>query len=330
MACCCSRGSASGSSMVARDARDDVGAVGLLAVEHRVHRGRGAGGQVEQGGDDGGGAEVEGDRVAGAGGVAVLDVDQQLVDDDRRDLEVAAPQHLRQPAQRVQRGTYVEVVDRLGQPGEVGPLVVQRRLGELDVALLHGRPQDHLPADTDGGGLGPGGQRRHLDLQVLHRRDPAGEPPAVAQLLVVERTRVQPGDRRGVVGDADLALLAGAVPATGGVDRDAVPAGRVEHGHARRHGDVAIGRTEAQVHPAGAVVRGRLGAGRRGQRVDAAFAAEAVDALGRGDRCLAGHVSPPVPVWLGARRSSRSPTRRGRAAGRRRVRPRRSAACGRP
>ena len=80
--------------------------------------------RVEQGGDHRGGAEVEGDRVAHvAGGVAGLDVDQVLVDDHRGHLEVGLPQHRRQPAQHVQVGLRLEVVDRVEQPGQVGALV---------------------------------------------------------------------------------------------------------------------------------------------------------------------------------------------------------------
>ena len=46
------------------DPGDHVAAEGLLLVEHRGHRDRGAGDQVEQRGHHRGGAEVEGDRVA--------------------------------------------------------------------------------------------------------------------------------------------------------------------------------------------------------------------------------------------------------------------------
>ena len=48
------------------DPGDHVPAEGLLPVEHRGHRERGAGADVEQRGDHGGGAEVEGDGVAGS------------------------------------------------------------------------------------------------------------------------------------------------------------------------------------------------------------------------------------------------------------------------
>ena len=72
-----------------RDARDDVAAEGLLGVEQRLDRERLAGLEVEQRGHHRGGAEVEGERVAGARRVARLDVDHLLVDDDRGDLEGA-------------------------------------------------------------------------------------------------------------------------------------------------------------------------------------------------------------------------------------------------
>ena len=62
-------------------------------------------------------------------------------------------------------------------PLEVGPLVGQGRLGQLEVALLHRRAQDDLAADPDRGRLGPGDQRRHLDLQVAGRPAP-GRPAA--------------------------------------------------------------------------------------------------------------------------------------------------------
>ena len=62
------------------DARDDVGAERLLAVQHRRDGDGRAGREVEQRRDDGRGAEVEGDAVAALGRVAGLDVDQQVVD----------------------------------------------------------------------------------------------------------------------------------------------------------------------------------------------------------------------------------------------------------
>ena len=66
-----------------------------------------------------------------------------------------------QPAQRVEVDPQLEVVDRLDQPGHVGALVGQRRLVELDIALLDRRAQDDLAPDADGRRLRPGHHRRH-------------------------------------------------------------------------------------------------------------------------------------------------------------------------
>ena len=79
-------------------------------------------------------------------------------------------------------------------------LVLERRLVELEVALLHGRAQDHVPADPDERRLRAGLQRRHLDDEVLLRLRAAGEAPAGPQLVGRERTRV----------DRPRAALAGA------------------------------------------------------------------------------------------------------------------------
>jgi hypothetical protein len=169
----------------------------LLPVEHRGDADGSPGDQVEEGGHDRRGAEVEGDRVAGRGGVAGLDVDQGLVDDHRRHLEVRLAEHLRQPTQGVEVGDRLEVVDRVEQPGQVRALVLERRLGQLDVPLLDRWPQDDLPADADGGGLGAGDQGRYDDVVVAGRLDQAGQPPAGVELTGAERARVVSRDRRG-------------------------------------------------------------------------------------------------------------------------------------
>ena len=142
--------------------------------------------------------------------------------------------------QRVQVDPGLEVVERREQPFQVAELVGQPRLGQLDDALLHGGAQDDLPADADGRGLRPGDQRRHLDLDVALGGGQAGEPPARAQLVGIERPRVQPGDRQLPVDDPDLALAARSVPAAGRVDRDAVPARGVEQGDPGGHADAPL------------------------------------------------------------------------------------------
>ena len=107
------------------DPGDHVAAEGLLLVQSRGDGHRGAEREVEQRGHDRGGAEVEGDRVAHFAGVARLDIDQGLVDHDGGHLEVGLAQHLREPPQHRQVDGQLQVVDRLGQPGEVGALVGQ-------------------------------------------------------------------------------------------------------------------------------------------------------------------------------------------------------------
>ena len=322
------------------DPGDHVAAEGLLAVEHRGHRERGAGGDVEQGRDHGRGPEVERDRVAPAGGVTRLHVDEGLVDDHRGHLEVGLAQHAGQPAQHVQVGRRGQVVDRGEQPVEVGALVGQGRLVELDVPLLQGRPQDHLPADTDGGGLGARGQRRYVDLEVAGRLHQAGQPPPVVELLAGEGAQVVARDRARPL-DPDPALVAGAVAAAGGVDGDAVPRRGVEDRDAGRHPHRALGRRrvaagldgERELDPAGAVVRDRLGAGRLEQALPADLVDEEVAArevggiVGRpvghagsprgrerSERSR-GVLTPLLPASCGGPRSRPCPTRRGRAAG---------------
>ena len=161
----------------------------LLSIDATASRG--AGREVEQGGHDGRRAEIERDGVAPVGGVAGLDVDEHVVDDHRGDLEVGLAQHRRQPPQRVQVDAQLEVVDRGEQRWQVGALVGERRLGQLDVALLDGRTQDHLAADADGGRLRPGDQRRHVDSQVARSPGQAGQPPAVARAGRRERAYVE-------------------------------------------------------------------------------------------------------------------------------------------
>ena len=179
-----SRASVSGSIIVAliRVITSPPNGCCLLSID--AHRDRRAGDQVEQGRDDGRRAEVEGDARAGARVVSPASTSIRMSSTITAVTSKSlAAQHGRQPTQRVQVDPQLEVVDRGEQPLEVGLLVLQGRLGELDVALLDGRPQDHLAADADRRGLGPGGQRRHVDGQVVGRLHQAGQPPAGAQLV---------------------------------------------------------------------------------------------------------------------------------------------------
>ena len=162
-----------------RDAADHVGAVGLLPVEDRAHGDRRPRREVEQRRHDGRGAEVERDAEHAPGRVAGLDADQLVVDDDGRDLPVARAHELRQRAHDVDADAQLEVVHGREDALEVARLILQRGLGELEVALLHARAQDHLAPDADGRRLGPRLQRRHVDHEVA--RWPARGTPAASR-----------------------------------------------------------------------------------------------------------------------------------------------------
>ncbi len=135
------------------------------------------------------------------GRVAGLDVDQQVVDDDAGDPVVglragrAAAAAARSASTRSSRSS---IASR--RRCEVGALVGERRLVELDVALLQGRMQDHLPTDADGGRLRPG--RRAAARRRRGRAaacGAAGEPPAVGELGLARtraRRAARPGRRR--------------------------------------------------------------------------------------------------------------------------------------
>ena len=193
------------------------------------------------------------------GRVARLDGDQLLVDDHRRDLEVRAAQHAAELAQHLERRRAARGRrSRRAARCDVRALVLERRLLELDVALLHRRAQDHVAPDADERRLGPRLQRRHVDHEVLARGRAAGQPPAGAQL-------VGPNARGSTVltgtspsQHLHLALLARPVAAAGGVDRDAVPARGVEDRRAARHAHLGAVGQEAQPHPLGAVRSGGL------------------------------------------------------------------------
>ena len=217
------------------DPRDHVGAERLLRVEDRAHGKRLPGLEVEQRRNAGRRAEVVGNRMAPRGRVARLHVQQQVVDDDGRHVPVRVAQCLAERTQELERHAQLEVVHRGEDALEIGDLVLERRLRQLEMALLYRRPEDHVPADSDERRLRPRLQERHLDHEVLLRLRAAGEAPPGLQLVGRERARV---DRRELLpprGDAHLALLAGAVAAARRVDRDAVPARAVEQRRAGRN-----------------------------------------------------------------------------------------------
>jgi hypothetical protein len=104
--------------------------------------------------------------VQTAGRVPRLDVDEQLVDDHRRNPVVGVAEDPRQPSQHAHLDAQLEIVDRLLKAVEVAALVVERGLLELDVALLQRRVQDHLSADADGSRLRSRDERRHVDHEI--------------------------------------------------------------------------------------------------------------------------------------------------------------------
>ena len=213
-----------------RDAGDHVGAVGVLAVQARVHRERLARRQVEQRRDDRRRAEIEGEGVTALGRVAGLDRDQLVVDDDRSHVVAGLPEDATELAKDAKRRLELQVVHRREHALEIRYLILEVRLVQDEMALLHRGAQDHVAADTRKRGLGARLQRRHLDDEVVERVRPAREAPAVGELVRRERARVEIRDADRTVDDAHLALLARAVPAAGRVDRDRVPAGCVEDG----------------------------------------------------------------------------------------------------
>ena len=210
-------GSASGSIIVAliRVITSPPNGCCLLSIE--AHRDRRAGGEVEQRGDDGGGAEVEGDRVAAVGGVAGLDVDQGLVDDHRGHLEVglrAAPS----AAGAARAGRAVSSRSSIASSSrcQVGALVLQGRLGRAR------RTASAPPAAGS-----PGGRRRRsrpwAGWSAAARR-PAGPwspgpgRPAASRRRAAPAVKVRTSSRvtgTRPVEHLHLALLAGAVPAAG-------------------------------------------------------------------------------------------------------------------
>ena len=217
----------------------------------------------------------------------------------------------------------LEVLDRVEHALDVRALVLQGRLLEHEMALLHGGPQDHVPADADQRRLRPRLQRRHVHDEVLARGRPAREPPAFAQLVGAERARVDRAHRHVPVVDPHLALLARAVATARRVDRDAVPARGVEDRRAARDAHVRAVGLEAQAHPRGACLRGQTPhfalrvSRRRGQTPQLTLRVRSCAAKGSDPSRF---TRSRRPGGRGARRSSSRPRRRARAAGRRHAR----------
>ena len=174
--------------------------------------------------------------------------------DDRGDVEPGRPQDRTQRSQHLDRRMGLEVVEPIEHPLEVRALVLHRRLVEHEVALLHRRAQDHVAPDARQSRLRPSLKRRDLDDQVAPGRSAARQPPALPQLVGRKRPRVQRAHRHVPRDDPHATLLAGPVSAAGRVDRDPVPARRVEHGRAAGDANLRALGEEAQPDALGAVV----------------------------------------------------------------------------
>ena len=200
--------------------------------------------------------------------VAGLDGDQDVVAQNCGHLPVALAQRPSEAAQEIERNAELDVVHGCEDPFEVGGLVLERRLLELEVPLLHCGAEDDVTADACEGRLRARLQRWHLDGEVVVRERAAGEPPPGVQLLDREGARIDRSDRRVPRDDANLALLARAVTAARRVDRDAVPARRIEDRRSCEHArfpERLVLRTLQEAEPDPVGVRlgkldGRLGA----------------------------------------------------------------------
>ena len=248
-------------------------------------------------------------RVAARGGVAGLERDQHVVDDDRRDLPVRAAQRARQRrAARAARCAASRSSSASSTRSDVAALVGQRRLLELQVALL-----------TRPGAGSPGGRRRPsppwaaLPAAARRRRGrlvglrAAGQPPAVAQLVGREDARRRassPAGRRRRCGRGTSCRCRGAPQ----VESIATP-----------FQDAASN----SVTPGGTRTSTPLGSKRSRTRAGAPTPASVGSTA----------VTPPPRQRHrrgGGGRSSWRPTRPCRAGCPTRAPPRRSAACGRP
>ena len=160
----------------------------------------------------------------------------------RRALDAFARLDVNQALQVLRRDNEIDVEFEVGdgclQPVQVGGLVRQGGLIELDIALLDRRSQDHLPTNPNSGRFGSCGERRHSYVEIAVGLHQTPQSPTSGDLSLTERTTVVAGhcDLGARLGQhLHLALAARAVATTSGVDRDPVPRRRIEDGHPGRH-----------------------------------------------------------------------------------------------
>ncbi len=166
-------------------------------------------------------------------------------------------QHATERPQQLDRRVRLEVVKTVEDALQIRALILERRLLQHEVTLLHRRSEDHMPPDPRERRLRARLQRRHLDHEIATGAGATGQAPAVAQLVDGEGARVEIPDRHIARDDPHLALLAGAVAAARGVDRDPVPARGVEDRRTARDADLVALGEEAQPDPLRPVLGGR-------------------------------------------------------------------------
>ena len=291
-----------------RHARDHVGAVGLLAVEHRLHRRGRAGLEVEQRGHDRRRAEVERDREPARGRVARLDA----ISTSSQTTAVTSKNASRRILPSVR--TTASSIRGSRSSSASSTRATSERWSSSDGSsstrwrfCTAGRRITWRPTPTSAafGRVCSGGTCTSRSARASARQ--ASRQPSRSSSGLNARGSTG-ADRHVALVDPHLALLARAVAAARRVDRDAVPARRVEDRRA-----------------------GRARARRRRRARSAAERAAGVRPRRRRSSALKG--SDPVsrrglPGARGGRRSSSCPRGRGRAAGRPRARsPRTRAPC---
>ena len=92
---------------------------------------------------------------------------------------------------------------------------MQRWLFQLQVSLLDGRTQNYLTSNPNRRSLWASGEWWNLNLEIHGRGRNARKAPPILELLRGERTDIKTADRHVALNDLHLALLAGAMAATG-------------------------------------------------------------------------------------------------------------------
>src|SRR6266852_5561969 len=124
---------------------------------------------------------------------------------------------------------------RVSLSGDVAPLVVEVRLGELQVDLADVGVDDDQPAEPHRRRLRHAQQLRHLARDVLVDARLARQPPAVVDLVLAKQPVIGGGHFAGAFDHPDLALATGPTPAARRVDGESDPVRGAEQRGAGRH-----------------------------------------------------------------------------------------------